>query len=243
MQGDEPGAGESLPVYLDMRHVQGIDLNQRFPGISRFLASHGLNLHRDQIPVRPAAHYLMGGIGTDLSGRTTLQGLYAAGEAACTGVHGANRLASNSLLEGLVFGARAAGAILADGLTMPSVEARTSSPAAPDPLRIDAAVTALRAMMWRNAGLLRDRQSMERGLAKQGEISEELEGLSEAGQGSGPYYEARALASVALSILLAAQARTESRGAHFRNDYPKRDDENFRRHSVELDGQVRFEQW
>src|SRR5580698_2341052 len=110
--GEDPQ--QSRPVYLDMRHVMEIDLTQRFPGISRFLATHGLSLHRDLIPVRPAAHYLMGGIRTDLDGRTTLQGLYTAGEAACTGVHGANRLASNSLLEGLVFGARAAETMLAD---------------------------------------------------------------------------------------------------------------------------------
>ncbi len=106
-------------VHLDMRHVSGIDLHERFPGISAFLAKYELDLARDLIPVRPAAHYLMGGIRTDLDGRTTLRGLYAAGEAACTGVHGANRLASNSLLEGLVFGARAAKTMLADGLDVP----------------------------------------------------------------------------------------------------------------------------
>ncbi len=100
--------GEVLPVYLDMRHVAGIDLDARFPGISTFLHQHGLDLARDLIPVRPAAHYLMGGVRTDVDGQTSLPGLYAAGEVACTGVHGANRLASNSLLEGLVFGARAA---------------------------------------------------------------------------------------------------------------------------------------
>ena len=115
------------PVYLDMRHVQNIDLIARFPGISAFLARYGLDLRRDLIPVRPAAHYLMGGIRTDLGGRTNLAGLYAAGEAACTGVHGANRLASNSLLEGLVFGARAAHSMLADALPL------ASAPAAPDP--------------------------------------------------------------------------------------------------------------
>ena len=94
-------------VYLDMRGVKK-DLQERFPGISRFLARYRLELGRDLIPVRPAAHYLMGGVRTDLYGRTSLPGLYAAGEVACTGVHGANRLASNSLLEGLVFGALAA---------------------------------------------------------------------------------------------------------------------------------------
>ncbi len=111
-------SGATHPVYLDMRHVKGIDLHQRFPGISRFLANYSLELARDLIPVRPAAHYLMGGIRTDLMGRTTVRGLYAAGEAACTGVHGANRLASNSLLEGLVFGARAGQAMVEDQLPL-----------------------------------------------------------------------------------------------------------------------------
>src|ERR1019366_2413210 len=110
----EPGSVRE--VHLDMRHVNDIDLHRRFPGISAFLAHYGLDLQRDLIPIRPAAHYLMGGIRTDLSGRTTLRGLYAAGEAACMGVHGANRLASNSLLEGLVFGARAAQSMLDDYL-------------------------------------------------------------------------------------------------------------------------------
>ncbi len=103
--------GEMLPVFLDMRHVTDIDPHTRFPGISKFLGEHGLDLRRDLIPVRPAAHYLMGGVRADVHGRTSLKGLYAAGEVACTGVHGANRLASNSLLEGLVFGARAAEAM------------------------------------------------------------------------------------------------------------------------------------
>jgi L-aspartate oxidase len=242
-EGMSANHGESLPVYLDMRHVTEIDLNQRFPGISRFLASHGLSLHRDQIPVRPAAHYLMGGIRTDLSGRTMVKGLYAAGEAACTGVHGANRLASNSLLEGLVFGARAAQAILQDSLPLHSVETQTINLNPPDLARIEAAVTALRSLMWQDAGLLRDRQSLEDGLAKHREIVEELSQISRPRQGSRPLYEARALASIAHVILLAALARTESRGAHFRNDYPRRDDENFRKHSIELNGQIRFEQW
>src|ERR1700733_7031085 len=104
--------GMDGPVYLDMRHVATgpdvKDLQARFPGISRFLAGYRLELGRDLIPVRPAAHYLMGGVGADVQGRSSVPGLYAAGEAACTGVHGANRLASNSLLEGLVFGALAA---------------------------------------------------------------------------------------------------------------------------------------
>ena len=115
-EGIDERSGEALPVYLDMRHVTGKDLRARFPGISARLDEYGFDLSRDLIPIRPAAHYLMGGVRTDLYGRTNVPGLFAAGEVACTGVHGANRLASNSLLEGLVFGQRAAEAMLEEGL-------------------------------------------------------------------------------------------------------------------------------
>ncbi len=115
-EGIDERSGEALPVYLDMRHVTGKDLRARFPGISARLDEYGFDLSRDMIPIRPAAHYLMGGVRTDLYGRTNVPGLFAAGEVACTGVHGANRLASNSLLEGLVFGQRAAEAMLEEGL-------------------------------------------------------------------------------------------------------------------------------
>jgi len=151
--------GEARSVFLDMRHVKGVDLHQRFPGISAFLARHGLDLGHDLIPVRPAAHYLMGGIRTDLDGRTNLKGLYAAGEAACTGVHGANRLASNSLLEGLVFGARAAQAMLADGLPLVSAgepeaeRANEKAALTPDEeAQLERGIGSLRQDMWVYAG-------------------------------------------------------------------------------------------
>ena len=164
--------GEALPVYLDMRHVTKIDPATRFPGISKFLAEHGLALRRDLIPVRPAAHYLMGGVRTDVLGRTSLPGLYAAGEVACTGVHGANRLASNSLLEGLVFGARAAeamrgeagyrvqgagyrGQVTGDGL---QVTERPKQVAVQEPRDFSEPLRELRQLMWNGAGLLRDAQ-------------------------------------------------------------------------------------
>jgi L-aspartate oxidase len=236
---------DTREVYLDMRHVK-IDLTERFPGISRFLAQHNLSLHRDLVPVRPAAHYLMGGIRTDLDGRTTLKGLYAAGEAACTGVHGANRLASNSLLEGLVFGARAANAIIADNFGQPTagslVDATTTTPEVNETAIADLR-TRLRAMMWRDAGLLRDRQSLAHGLDELKQITAALSDVAPAEQESRAWYELRALASVAHSILLAAQARTESRGAHYRNDFLMRDDEHFRKHSIESRSQIRFESW
>src|SRR5271163_2269941 len=151
--GDRPGV--TRPVYLDMRHVQGIDFPQRFPGISGFLDQHGLRLGRDLIPVRPAAHYLMGGVRTDVHGRASLRRLYAAGEAACTGVHGANRLASNSLLEGLVFGARAAEAMREETPLAAGGSAAADSGPGSGYFRDDL-VPDLQQQMWEKAGLLRD---------------------------------------------------------------------------------------
>jgi L-aspartate oxidase len=247
--GEQPG--ETREVYLDMRHVSkeasgGVDLNHRFPGISRFLGAHGLSLHRDLIPVRPAAHYLMGGIRTDLSGRTTLKGLYAAGEAACTGVHGANRLASNSLLEGLVFGARAAKAILADELDVPAADTLESAITlleTSEAALVEALITQLQRTMWAHAGLLRQASTLQQGIAEREAVELSLDRFAQQGKASRRLFEARALASIAHSIQSAALARTESRGAHYRNDYPKHDDENFLKHSVELNHQIYFEQW
>lgn len=242
--GERPG--ETRPVYLDMRHVQGIDLHRRFPGISAFLAQYGLDLHRDPIPVRPAAHYMMGGIRTDLDGRTTVRGLYAAGEAACTGVHGANRLASNSLLEGLVFGARAAKAILADALPQP----QSDEPQPYDPARdsadneIEKTIAELRAAMGHFAGLLREGSQLRQGIAAQTRIAARLDEIAQTHRPTRRLVEAQALCSVSRAILESALARTESRGAHFRSDFPRRDDAEFLKHSAYRAGEpVRFERW
>ena len=239
---------ELRPVYLDMRHVRHIDLPARFPGISAFLAQYGLDLRRDLIPVRPAAHYLMGGIRTDLCGRTSIAGLYAAGEAACTGVHGANRLASNSLLEGLVFGARAARSMLSDALPLEPAPARAA------PVRkhltvkerkyVEDLISSLQASMWVNAGLLREESSLRRGLAEQTACDSSLAEIAARGRASRRLAEAQALSRVAHAILVSALARTESRGAHFRSDHPRRDDTNFLKHSVISScGSVTFSSW
>ncbi|MFY9853180.1 MAG: L-aspartate oxidase [Terracidiphilus sp.] len=246
-EGMGSAPGESRVVHLDMRSVTGIDLHHRFPGISAFLAKYGLDLSRDLIPVRPAAHYLMGGIRTDLAGRTNLPGLYAAGEAACTGVHGANRLASNSLLEGLVFGARAAQSMLDDrapqgqnaGAFLPQSAPLTREEEA----RLEEIIARLQASMWAYAGLLRDEQTLSQGFAAQEACATDLERLGQ-GKQSRRLAEAHAMSRVARVILASALARTESRGAHFRNDFPKHDDQNFRKHSVVAsDGNVVFEAW
>jgi L-aspartate oxidase len=228
--------GEQLPVYLDMRHVPGIDLTKRFPGISRFLALHGLNLATDLIPVRPAAHYLMGGVKTDVDGRTSLDRLYAAGEAACTGVHGANRLASNSLLEGLVFGARAAADMrnISGGHGgKASVEPRFAAAAAQNAAH---QLQHLQQQMWQNAGLLRDAN----GLRAMKQVLDRMRpGIRHAAER--PSLEVANLHTVAELIVISALAREESRGAHYRNDFPRRDDVHFAHHSVVRNGKVTFE--
>ncbi len=236
--------GLNGPVYLDMRHVaEKTDLKTRFPGISKFLAGYGLELVRDKIPVRPAAHYFMGGIRTDVNGTSSLTGLYAAGEAACTGVHGANRLASNSLLEGLVFGALAAEAMMQgsgsrDQGSEDGAEARDAVPKAPA-VKVDAAaterwITELRSVMWKDAGLLRDAAGLKRAQARlEGMIGEIPRGFSRRA------VEARNLFLVAGVIVSSAAAREESRGAHYRNDFPKKG--KTARHSVMEKGKLRLE--
>jgi len=227
--------GMDGPVYLDMRQVKK-DLHTRFPGISRFLAKYHLELGRDLIPVRPAAHYLMGGIRTDVHGRTSLPGLYAAGEAACTGVHGANRLASNSLLEGLVFGALAAEAMIADAppssqspLPAPSTIARGITNEA----ATERWINELRDIMWKHAGLLRDSAGLQ-------EAQRNLDSLA-AAMPQGTYrraIEARNLHTIASIIVASALGRQESRGAHYRNDFPLKN--VIAQHSIIERGHLQF---
>jgi L-aspartate oxidase len=245
-EGMGTAPGEVRSVYLDLRHVQ-MDLHQRFPGISAFLAKQGLDLHRDLIPVRPAAHYMMGGIRTDLEGRSTLDGLYAAGEVACTGVHGANRLASNSLLEGLVFGARAALAMRSDATRIQAVASPQAAPTALTPVeeaRVETLISGLQAAMWSYAGLLRDEPALRQGLRSQQAFATELALLEQQGKNGRRLAEAVAMGTVAHAILQSALARTESRGAHYRNDFPQRDDANFQKHSIFRSGdEIVFERW
>lgn len=222
-EGLGPEPGEIFPVYLDMRHVTKIDLAQRFPGISAFLRQHGLELWRDLIPVRPAAHYLMGGIRTDVSGRTSLPGLYAAGEVACTGVHGANRLASNSLLEGLVFGARAGETMRDEArelLAMKALPMEISAWGSSDngnPDSIETLRVTLREAMWRDAGLLRDEAGLGRVLTLLQQMALQLPQLA-----TREAVELRNLHTVALLMVRSAVARKESRGAHARTDFPEK---------------------
>lgn len=233
---------ESTHVYLDITHKSPDWLERRFPTIYRFCRSQGLHLGSDWIPVAPAAHYMMGGIVTDLWGCTTVSGLFAVGEAASTGVHGANRLASNSLVEGIVFGKRTADRVRryleeAPDLSWPpggdGEEAAVWSPERrclaagleedPSSLRLE-----LQAMMSREVGVVRSADSLTRALSALGRWSPSL--LS-AGRNRDEI-EWINLMTVARLVAEAAWFRTESRGAHFRRDYPARDDARWRVHIV-----------
>ncbi len=226
------------PVFLTLQHLDPSRVHKRFPTAAAACRSVGLDLALDRIPVGPAAHYEMGGVETDLSGRTTLPGLLAAGEVACTGVHGANRLASNSLLEGLVFGARAARAMLeppasgamsnvretANGVGFSGADARDES------TRLVPTEAEVRSLMWQRVGLTRDRVGLEAAVAK---LLAWRRGLEDA-LGSGPRGEAdrrlTSLVTVGALIAAAALRREETRGGHHRADFPRRDDVHWKVH-------------
>ncbi|HZF38975.1 MAG TPA: L-aspartate oxidase [Blastocatellia bacterium] len=240
-------------MYLDLTHLKADFLRARFPNIHETCLRYGLDLTKDQLPVSPAAHYLMGGVKTDTQGRTTLAGLYAAGEVACTGVHGANRLASNSLLEGLVFGARAGAAAIEDSsprllqglaltpqfrqriemLRMTRLElSKFVSQRRPEsaPVEFDLSEWRLdpriknrvQEIMWRKAGLIRRADDLRSAI-------EEFAAMA----GENVNERTRNFVTLARLMAEAALWREESRGGHFREDFPARDDERWRAHSAQ----------
>jgi L-aspartate oxidase len=215
-------------VFLDMTALDEKFLVERFPNIYKTCLQYGLNIAKDLLPISPAVHYFMGGVRTDLDGRSTLPGLYAAGEVACTGVQGANRLASNSLLEGLVFGARAGKAALEVSDYGLQVTGRTETsslqPANRD-LQTDIATAVrkrVKRLMWERVGILREEKSLKKALREFEQIS--ASPLSTA---------SRNFVTLAQLITTAALWREESRGGHYRTDFPHRDDEHWRVHSVQ----------
>ena len=221
------------PVYLSLAHLDRAFVHRRFPTIARACADAGLDLATDRIPVSPAAHYIMGGVETDLEGRTSVEGLFAAGEVACTGVHGANRLASNSLLEGLVFGARAAHAMV-EPLRCATLRAQdvVTWPETSRPLRgLDLPSSDdVRALMWSTCGLLRDRVRLETAIEYLEMWHSLIQHAPESGMSTRDFRRLRSIVSVGLLIARAAVRRQESRGGHFRSDFPDRDDIKWRRH-------------
>ena len=219
-------------VFLDMGACEPEFVRRRFPTIAATCARHGLDIGRDRLPVSPCAHFMMGGVRTDTWGRTSIPGLYAAGEVACNGVHGANRLASNSLLEGLVFGARAGQAVLADRPAGPGPSTRpdasgplTTGPAGDsDPVvrtipeaAAPATIAALKEIMWQQAGIVRDALGLQRAASAILGLEENLA----AGPPSRAGLEARNMLFAGRLIAECALRREESRGSHFRSDFPR----------------------
>jgi L-aspartate oxidase len=203
-------------AYLDGRNLGPRIWSQRFPTIQAACERHGIDPVNDLIPVVPAAHYASGGVRTDLSGRTSVPGLYACGEVACTGVHGANRLASNSLLEGLVFAHRIAETLSAElGADAPAMAGADGAPA-PAPALLDPAVRAeVQRIMTGNAGVLRTGAGLD-------QAAERLAALTgrPADRPCTEAWEATNLHAVASLIVAAARRRTETRGSHWREDFP-----------------------
>ena len=205
------------PVTLDLTHLDATTVRARFPSITRMLDAHGLDLAKDRIPVTPAAHYYMGGVLTDIAGRSTVPGLFAIGECSSTGAHGANRLASNSLLEGAVMASEASRLALNGATDWPWGPRASSSPTPAtgpaDPDWYD----RLRQAMWIGAGLERDGA----GITAAQRALDDLE--------PAPDETGANLRQLGVAILRAAAVRTESRGAHFRRDYPESDARQARR--------------
>ena len=222
-------------VYLTMEHLDHDWVRQRFPTITEACRRAGLDLATDRIPVSPAAHYIMGGVETDLDGRTSLPGLLAAGEVAYTGVHGANRLASNSLLEGLVFGARAAEAMLYPPTAGTLREARIDAwPAPRGTGEAFPSANEVRDLMWRYVGLLRDRATLQRAVEQLDRWSQAVTRPPRPRHSELEFRRIRSLVTVGLLIARAALRRQESRGAHFRTDYPMHDDVHWKKHVSDI---------
>lgn len=220
-------------MYLDARHFGAEMWEHRFPTILAACRANGIDPVTETIPVAPAAHYASGGVRTDLRGRTTVPGLYACGEVACTGVHGANRLASNSLLEGLVFAERIAADITAH-------PAAPGEPVVPDPSRFPLLSYETRfeiqRVMTRGAGVLRSARSLEQAAAALERIYDQAaDDLARDGKTAEPCvetWEASNLSLVARVLVAAALRREETRGCHWREDHPDRDDPAWHRHLV-----------
>jgi L-aspartate oxidase len=224
-------------VYLDLTHMNAARVQKRFPRIYATCMKHNIDITEDVIPVRPAAHFSIGGVHTDLNGKTSLAGLYAAGETAAAGVHGANRLASNSLLEGLVYGARAGKAMRGEQKEAhkPGREKKAASQNGPVDAGIEELIGQIQDIMWKNAGIVRTRTGMQ-------EAIKALEALAArvAHPRTRRAHEAANLHLAGLLVTRSALAREESRGSHYRIDNPGHDDKKFLKHSVVKGETVRF---
>jgi len=217
-------------VYLDLSHLDAEKVRARFPGIAKRCREFGLDIAVDRIPVRPGAHYMVGGVKVDLQGATTLPGLWAAGEVTSSGLHGANRLASNSLLEGLVFGARAGEAASAaaqaqpDGFTALPLENPAVAPPS-EQLDLQDVRNSLKSLVWRAAGVRRRGEPLENALR----TIDAWQRYALTQQFADPEgWELQNMLTVSRVLIGAALRREESRGVHLRSDFPRQDDAQWR---------------
>ncbi len=233
---------ESTNIYLDLTHMDKVFVKKRFPSIYKTCLQYDIDITEDKVPVCPAAHYIMGGISTNLDGETSIKGLFAAGEVACTGVHGANRLASNSLLEGLVFGARTGkGAVkYADGINkqekisdLPVLKPASGGMDHHSPFDSEKTLSSLRQLMWNRVGIIRcdeSLQSAKQWLKNKSYILDiQFQSRTES--------ELKNMIAVAGLMTDAALLRKGSAGAHFRSDFRKRG-EKWQRHTACLMGKA-----
>jgi len=226
-------------VYLDLTHLPPAKVQKRFAHIYTTFMQHNLDITEDMIPVRPAAHYCMGGVRTDLDGKTSVAGLYAAGEVAATGVHGANRLPSNSLLESLVYGARTGKAMREEKRQLSKKEAHPKAAYSNGPVDtgVEELIGQIQDLMWNEVGIVRMRMGMQKAVKSLEEMVPKF-----ANPKTRRSHEAANLHLAAALVARSALAREESRGAHYRIDYPDHDDKKFLKHSVVRGDKVVFVQ-
>jgi len=216
-------------VYLDLTHLDAAKVRKRFPRIYATCMQLNIDITEDLIPVRPAAHYAVGGVRTDLDGKTSVPGLFAAGEVAATGAHGANRLPSNALLEALVYSARA-GKIMCGELkpgSKPRPQPKAAYSNGPVEVGVEDLIGQIQDLMWTHVGVVRMRPGMQNAVRTLEEMAPRL-----AHPKTRRSHEAAHLHTAALLVARSALAREESRGAHYRMDYPGHDDKKFLKHSV-----------
>ena len=214
-------------VFLDLRRLDARFVKERFPTINERCASYGIDIARDLIPVNVSAHFMMGGVKTNIRAETNVPGLYACGEVACVGVHGANRLASNSLLETLVFSVRAAAGAMeyADNnppAAAPAIEHQNKTDA-PEQAELAEVRRSIRDLMWKKVGIVRKQSELREALA----WVKEHENVQYATRNG---LEFQNMLHLSRLMIDGALARKESRGAHYRSDYPLRDDAQWQRH-------------
>ncbi len=222
---------QSPCVYLTMKHLSPTHIRERFPGIAKVCKDFGLDIATDSIPVRPGAHYMVGGLAIDAEGQTSVPGLFAAGEVTSSGLHGANRLASNSLLEGLVFGASAGKAAnllaLADNAPIRPLELEAQRYVQNQQIDTVDIRNALRSLMGRKVGVQRSEEPLEDAIQN---ILQYTHYVLPQSFGSVEGWELQNQLTVALMMAMSARQRRESRGVHLRTDYPTMDDKNWKVH-------------